>query len=253
MKGKNKNETSAFEKKGFPHALDVFFEENVPQLGGYLTRKAIIDQIVKMIDRYYPKTERLAMGQMIWFAIDKDEKAGYGKRLESCKQVPVILDIIKDTDIEAVLNGVKKRDRQKAVAVRLFEQAYEQNGVMTNADVGAIMRLSPVTISGYIREYEKEHNKIVPRRGTIHDMGRSISHKVIICRKYFYEGKSVEITARETYHTPQAVTRYINDFERVRECLKANWNVDKIAYTTNLSKNLTQEYLSMIEDFEKIF
>jgi hypothetical protein len=253
MKGKNENTTSSFEKKGFPYALDVFFEENVPQLGGHLTRKAVVDRIIEMIDKYYPKTERLMMGQMVWFAIHKDEKAGYGKKLESCKQVPVILDVIKDTDIEAILDGVKKRERQKKVAVRLFQQAYKQNGVMTNADVATIMRLSPATISGYIREYEKKHNKIVPRRGTIHDMGRSISHKVIICRKYFYEGKSVEITARETYHSPQAVTRYINDFERVRECLKANWNVEKIAYTTNLSKNLTQEYVDMIEDFDYTF
>lgn len=253
MKGKKDNNTSPFEKKGFPHALDVFFEKNVPQLGGYITRKAIIDRIVEMIDKYYPETDRLKMGQMVWFAIDKDEKAGYGKRLESCKQVPVILDVIKDTDIEALLNGVKKRERQKTVAVRLFEQAYEQSGVMTNADVAAIIRLSPATISIYVREYEKEHNIIIPRRGTIHDMGRSISHKVIICKKYFYEGKSVEVTAKETYHTPQAVSRYINDFKRVRECLKAKWTVEKIAYTTNLSKNLTQEYVDMIENIEEIF
>jgi hypothetical protein len=42
--------------------------------------------------------------------------------------------------------------------------------------VGIIMKLAPAIISRYVREYEKEDKTIVPRRGTIHDMGRSISH-----------------------------------------------------------------------------
>jgi hypothetical protein len=61
------------------------------------------------------------------------------------------------------------------------------------------------------------------------------------------------MTARETYHTPRAVTRYINDFERVMECLKARWSVEKTAYTTNLSKKLTLEYADMIKELEEIF
>ena len=65
--------------------------------------------------------------------------------------------------------------------MRLFRQSYEQKGVLTDADVGSMMRLSPVTVSGYIREYEKETGGIVPRRGTIHDMGRTLTHKRIIC------------------------------------------------------------------------
>lgn len=253
MKGKVQYQASPFEKKGFHHALDSFFAENVPQLGGFLTRKAVVDKIVEMIESYYPSSERLKMGQMIWFAVHKDEKAGYGKKLESCRQTPVILDVINHADISDLLNNIKKRERQKKVVVRLFRQAYEQDGVLTNADVASIMRLSPATISKYVREYEKEHEVLIPRRGTIHDIGRSLTHKKIICKKYFYEGKSIEITARETYHTPQAVTRYINDFKRIRECLKAKWCIEKIAYTTGLSKNLTEEYVNMIKNDGVLF
>ena len=201
-----------------------------------------------MIEVYYPSSDRLKMGQMVWFAIHKNETAGYGKRLESCKQQPVILDVIHDEDIESVLNGVKKNVRQQQTAVRLFKQAYDQNGVMTVADVGTIMRLSPATISLYVRKYEKEHNELVPRRGTIHDMGRSVTHKKIICLKYYYEKKTIELTAKETYHSPQAVARYINDFKRVRECIKEGWSIDKTAYTTGLSKSLTKEYVDIIDE-----
>ena len=137
--------------------------------------------------------------------------------------------------------------------MRLFRQSYEQKGVLTNADVSSMMRLSPATVSGYIREYEKETGRIVPRRGTIHDMGRTLTHKRIICEKHFLEGKSVEQTARETYHLPQAVVRYADDFKRVRECLKVGWSVERIAYTTGLSKSLTKEYADMISEKEILF
>lgn len=244
-----KKSESPYKQKTFKAALDTFFDLNVPQLGGHLTRKAVVDEIEKMIDVYYPETDRMKMGQMVWFAIHKDETAGYGKRLESCKQQPVILDVINDLDIENLLNGVKKSKRQQQTAVRLFKQAYKQNGVLTLADVGSIMRLSTSTISLYVRDHEKTNNELVPRRGTIHDMGRSITHKKIICFKYYYENKTIELTAKETYHSPQAVVRYINDFKRVRECIKAGWTIEKTAYTTNLSKSLTKEYVDMIDEY----
>jgi len=52
-----------------------------------------------------------------------------------------------------------------------------QKGVLTHADVGAILRLSSGTISRYVREYEKETGEIVPRRCNIHDMGLTLTHK----------------------------------------------------------------------------
>ena len=250
MKGNSRTSEHPYLKKGFKSALDYFFAENLPQLGGSLTRTPVVEKIYEMVESYFPATDRLKMGQMIWYAVDEGEKAGYGKSLQQSKLRPVILDVIHETDIEDILKGVKNRERQKKVLVRLFKQSYEQKGVLTNADAASILRLSMVTISKYIQEYEKETGRIVPRRGTIHDMGRTLTHKKIICQKHFAEGKTVEQTAKETYHSPQAVVRYTNDFKRVRECLKEGWNIQRIAYTTGLSKSLTREYVEMINGEE---
>lgn len=236
-----------YEKKGFKAALNYFLAEQVPQLGGELTRKPVVERIYEMVEEFFPSTERVKMGQMLWYAIHENETAGYGKSLDKCRQVPVILDMIHETDVEDILNGIKKRERQKKVAVRLFRQAYEQKGVLTHADVGAIMRLAPGTVSRYIVEYEDETGKMVPRRGNIHDMGPTLTHKKIICKKLFAEGKSVEQTARETNHSPAAVVRYGNDFKRVRECLKERWDAKKIAFATGLSTSLTLQYVDMLK------
>ena len=247
MKMRTARSAPAYEKKGFKAALNYFFAENIPQLGGELTRGPVVNKIYQMVEEYFPSTERIKMGQLLWYAIDENEKAGYGKSLDKCKQRPVILDVIHETDIDDILNGVKKRDRQKKVIIRLYNQAYKQKGVLTHADVGAVLRLAPGTISRYVREYEKETGEIVPRRGNIHDMGPTLTHKKIICHKLYYEGKSVEQTARETKHSPAAVVRYGNDFKRVRECLKEKWDANRIAFTTGLSKSLTKEYVDMID------
>lgn len=244
---------SPYKQKGFSAAMDQFIVENIPMLKGDLIRKPIVDAICKMVDEYYPATERMKMGQVLWYAVDVNEKAGYGKSLKQCKLRPVTLDLINNDDIEAYMQGVTKKERQKKIAVRLCKQAYDQSGVMTIADVSTIMRLAPNTISKYLREYEKEFDTVVPRRGTIHDLGRTQTHKKIICRKYAMEGKSLEQTARETSHSPQAVSRYINDFNRVKECLKAGWNTDKISYATGLSKTLTEEYVDIMKEGELPF
>jgi predicted transcriptional regulator len=242
-----------YEKKGFKSALNIFLAEQVPQMGGDLSRRPIVDKINEMVEEYFPSTERMKMGQVLWYAVDKNETAGYGKSLAKCKQRPVLLDIIRDVDIDDVLSGVKKRERQKKVAARLFSDAYEQQGVLTHADVGALMRLAPGTVSRYVIEYEKETGKVVPRRGNIHDMGPTLTHKKIICKKLFAEGKSVEQTARETHHSPAAVVRYGNDFKRVRECLKENWDTQKIAFATGLSASLTKQYVDMLNTDELPF
>ncbi|MBN2686418.1 MAG: DUF1670 domain-containing protein [Pontiellaceae bacterium] len=59
------------------------------------------------------------------------------------------------------------------------------------------MRVSAGTMGKYVRDYEWAFNEILPRRGTIHDMGPTLTYKRIICHKHIVEGKSIEQTARE--------------------------------------------------------
>jgi len=94
MKGKTPVSPPPYLKKGFKSAPDGFFRENVPQLGGTLTRSPVVEKIYQMVEAYFPFTERLKIGQMIWYAVDEAEKAGYGKNLQHGKLRPVILDIL---------------------------------------------------------------------------------------------------------------------------------------------------------------
>lgn len=247
-KARDPNAPPAWTKKTLAACIDRFFEENCPGLGGALTREPVVKAILALIDTHLLPADRLRPGQMLWFAVDENETAGYGKPLERSKMRPVILDLIDMGDVDDYLAGIPKRQRQTKTAVRLFSQAKDQGGVLTHADVAAMMRLAPGTISRYIVDFERENNTPVPRRGNIHDMGPTLTHKRIICQKHFVEGKTIGQTARETRHSPAAVTRYTHDFKRVRACLVEDWNLEKTAFATGLSKRLVNEYFDILKE-----
>jgi DNA-binding CsgD family transcriptional regulator len=235
------------QKKTFGSALSLFFEQQCPQMGGHLTRKVLVDNIQQLVDEFYPPNTHLRMGQVMWPAVDENEQASYGKSIQQTKIKPVFVDMIAPEDIEAALQGERKKLIRQRASVRLFYQAKQQGGVLTGVDVATMMRLSPATISNYVRAWEKEHQTLVPRRGTIHDMGRSVTHKRQICYKMIVEGKTVEQTARETNHSPEAITRYVKDYKRILACLHKGLTPKDTAFVAKVSENLVLEYIGLIQ------
>ena len=156
--------------------------------------------------------------------------------------------MIAPEDIEAMLKKEKQKVIRQRASVRLFQQAKQQGGVLTGVDVATMMRLSPSTISGYVREWEKQNNSLVPRRGTVHDMGRSVTHKRQICYKMIVEGKSVAETARETNHSPEAITRYIKDYKRILACLHRGLTPKETSFVVKITEKLVYEYLNLIQE-----
>jgi DNA-binding CsgD family transcriptional regulator len=236
------------EKKTFSAALDLFFQEQCPQMGGALTRKVLVSKVQELVDTFYPPHTHLRMGQVMWPAVDENETTSYGKPIEKTRLKPVFVDLIAPEDIEATLQGeCRKLIRQRAT-VRIFNQAKEQGGVLSCADVATLMRLSLATISKYVCQWEKEHHQIVPRRGTVHDLGPSLTHKRLICYKVLVEGKSIEETARETRHSPEAITRYVKDYKRILTCLRAGLSLKETSFAVNVSEKLVYEYLNLIQE-----
>jgi hypothetical protein len=245
------NTDSTSKSKTFESALDVFFAREFPQVGGELVRPLIVNEIKKRVEQYYPLTSRMKMGQVMWVGVAKEEKQSYGKKLENTKLKPVVLDLCTTEDLEALFQKKKNREIKKELVARLYRQAFEQGACLTGTDVAALMKMSASTISKYAREYEKENDCLLPRRGTIHDIGRSITHKAVICRKVILEKKTIEETARETNHSVEAVSRYITNFKRIYKCLEKGLSINDTSFAIKVSKNLIMEYVSLIDDLKK--
>jgi hypothetical protein len=76
-------------------------------------------------------------------------------------------------------------------------------------------------------------------------MGSGLTHKRLIIRKRFQEGKEPHVVAKETYHSLEAVDNYLTTFARVRACLDKGLDESETAYTLNCSQSLVREYLAI--------
>jgi uncharacterized protein DUF1670 len=84
----------------------------------------------------------------------------------------------------------------------------------------------------------------------MHDLGRSTSHKQVICRKSVLDRKATPDIALETYHSPMAVDRYLGDFEHVHFCLNERLSMKEAAFTIQMSKSLIVEFAELIEELD---
>lgn len=236
--------------KNFAGALCAFLEDECPQLGGLRTRQVLANNINEMVGKFFPETTHLRPGQTPWVTVSKDEKASYGKSVRDTRLTVVTLDLVQGNDAADRAAGMKLRDMKKEATARLCTQAYEQEGCLTNAEIAILLKVSAGTVGKYIAEWETENHSVLPRRGSIHDMGPTFTHKKIIIDKLFIEQKTVQQASRETYHSLPAIQRYISTFRQVLLCRQKGMSVEETAYAVNRTKRLVNEYQKIIDEYK---
>ena len=239
----------ASDRKTFKSVLCHLLQTEFPGVFGPTITQLFSEKINELFERFHPSRDRLKVGQVLWAAVAADDPPARNKRIEDTRLVPVVLDLVTAGDIdEAIATGLRTETRSKKV-LRLFHQAFEQGAVLSYPDVSLLMHLQTSTICRTVLAHEKETGETIPRRGTIHDMGRSISHKRIICYKRLVEQKPTSQVARETFHDPEEVEYYVQCLRRIKLCSDSGMHVDDIVRATSHSKSLVNEYLELIKEF----
>jgi hypothetical protein len=218
---------------------------------GYDNKLAIADslsaRIMEIFDDYAPDRECVKPFQLLWVAVDQYDRPGYGKTLAQTAQKTVIVGLWNKEELEALANGTKTSDLLPQRVARVTKQALAQEGVFIQTDLALMFGVSVASIRKAIDRWQKDHDEILPIRGTIHDMGLSMSHKRQIIDLHL-QGYSTTEIARRTNHDPVNVDRYIEDFERVLEFAREDVPVYKICFYTGMSERLVKEYLNIIKE-----
>ena len=235
--------------KTFEGALDAFFKEECPEYSGPRVRLALVRGISSMVTNYFPETTHLRQGQTVWPTVHRDEKGAYGKQIRDTRLQNVVLTLVSSEDAVKRANGTKLRDLKIEATARLCKESFEQDGVLTNAELALLLKRSPSTVGKYIREWESEHGEVLPRRGTIHDMGPTLTHKRIIIEKLFIDKKTVQEVSRETYHSLPAIQHYIGTFKKVLLCVRKGFKTDETAYAVGITSRLVRQYEEIIEEY----
>ena len=236
--------------KTLKNALSHAIGEGFPRIGGDRIRALCADIVLEVLQDHLRPRDHLSHGQVLWLGVDVDDPPARGKRLVDTHLIPLVLDLSTSDDVQARLERQPPRVRLQAKAIRLCEQAYAQGALLSNCDLAELLSTRDEYIAQELTAYEREQGKVVPRRATVHDVGSGLTHKRIIVAKRYRDGLSTEEIARQTYHSPEAVDRYLGQFDRVRHCRKQGLSIRQTAYTLNCSLRLVEEYVAIDRELE---
>jgi len=231
----------------FKPAIVNFFEREFCGMFGPVVRENIADALIDLFNSLCPESSRLKPGQIVWNALDKRTRADSEKR----RYKPVILSLVTDDEVSMFEKGSSVSTIRKNVMARMIKEAYQQGAVLSTRDLSLLLIFTASALSHERIEYEKEHNTVLPHTGVIHDMGTTLTHKRIIIYKHVVEKKDPSIVARETNHSQLAVDKYLKDFNRVKTLVNDNKDINFIHHTTNISRQVIQQYLQIINNYVK--
>jgi len=212
-----------------------------------MVAKLIIEDMLGIIDRLQPPKKRLKQGEFTCYVVSLEKGKVYRRRMEETELVPVVLKLFTKEELKLFTKAGNWKKARTMRIVRMAKEAVKQGGILSTPDLSKILSVSCRTISKCIQKYEDETGEIVPIRGTLHDIGRKVSHKRLAISKC-KSGKSTPEVAREINHSVAAVDRYDDDFGRVFE-LSSIFTAQEIAKLTKISVSVVREYLELIKDF----
>jgi len=228
-------------------AIVNFFEREFCGMFGPVVRENIASALIDLFNSLCPESSRLKPGQILWNALDKRTRADRQNR----QYKPVILSLVTDDDVSMFEKGSSVSMIRKNVIARIIREAYQQGAVLSTRDLSLLLVSNSAYLSQLRIEYEKEYKTILPHTGVIHDMGTTLTHKRLIIYKHIVEKKDPAVVARETNHSQIAVDKYIKDFHRVKTLVNDNKNPEFIHHTTNMSRNVINQYLQIINNYVK--
>ena len=224
--------------------LSEYGFENMPKVA-----QALIDDVLSTVEDVYVKEDRLKPGQIKYLAVPTDLKGGkFGRSLKDTDLKSIKLTLFCKEDIDALKNNeLSFEDRLKIKIKRLLKEAYAQGALLALIDLEALLSAREAHIQKLTKEIN-DNEELLPTRGVIHDLGRTITHKkqIINLRREGYLSPEI---ARKTRHDIKSVDRYLKAYEKVKTIIdKTSFNNEEISVLTGLSLSLVKEYSQIAED-----
>ncbi|MCP4358576.1 MAG: DUF1670 domain-containing protein [Chloroflexi bacterium] len=251
------NPYGSIEKRTFESALMHLLETEYGFFGGRRILRLMTEDVMALIEEFYPATERAGSGSVIWTCTaDEGQKAEPGKRTEEYKTVTVKLPLVAVEDLRDRTEKKSPRqkrharanDRDKRRLARLAKSAEEQGGLLTIAELSVLLNKSYALTGQYVKEWAAETGEILPLKGYRMDQGSRPTHKGEIIRLY-EQGVEPPDIARETSHSLKSVDRYLKDYERVKLLLKRGMAIEEISSTIGRGKSVVVEYIKIAREF----
>jgi len=208
--------------------------------------KAICRSLVQLMNEFIEENygNLRSDTQIIYHAVHKDEPAG--KSLKDLKLISVKLTVSAQEDAQILsLEGIQGLRQHKLI--RLTNEAYEQNGLLIQQDLAHLLTTSTRTIQRDMKEL-RDQGIMIPTRGSMQDIGPTLSHKAIIVELYLKGYEYTEIEQR-THHTGDSIKRYIQGFSKVILLMHKGYTIVQIRELTSQSEKVVDEYVNLFNQY----
>ena len=251
------NPYASIEKRTFESALLHLLETEYGLLGGRRILQLLVEDVMGLMEEFYPATEGVGSGTLIWTCTaDEGKKAEPGKRTEEYKTVTVRLPFVTRADLRTRTDRKTPKSKTQTVAkvrdrrrlARMVKAAEEQGGLLTIAELSVILNRSYEVTRQYVRQWEEETGELLPLKGYRMDQGSRPTHKKEIVRLY-EQGLEPPDIARETGHSLKSVERYLKDYERVKLLLKRGMKAEEISSLIGRGKRVVLEYVELARQY----
>jgi len=204
--------------------------------------------VLEVVHQTFFEKRDLQPGQVECTVVHSQE--GPGKPMEEMKKVRVVLtkDLPGDREVEEKRG---ESQRRKLQILRMTEEAFDQDGLLTQEDLGRILGVSSRTVRRDVTELMKDGNLKLYLRGLQRDIGKGVTHKVWIVGLYL-EWKTYSEIERITGHSAGAIKAYLNDFSRIVIArARGIKSAKEIGFYIGRTERLVNEYLILLEAAEK--
>jgi len=231
---------------------------------GRITAKAIIDDILHLIDQYFLVSlhatgeedhqsssflrQYLHYGQLTWMAVPIEERPRKYQSIAETRLKPVVLSFLTDDDVAHIAHGFDSKSLRKRRLARWVDEAFDQGALLTQLDLCILLGVCDAVVSQYVNEIQTQSGRLLPTRGNIHDLSGAITHKREIITLYL-EGYLTPDIALKTQHSNEAVDRYIRDYHRVETLWRHSiTDLDTMSHLSRLAKRVIQQYIDLLPE-----
>jgi len=214
-----------------------------------LFAQAMITRILETIEACTRPATLLKPGQMVWMAVVNDGHKHACQPMRTTPQVAVVLDLVCDAELQALVAGEDLRTVRQRRCARLLEQAFAQGGVLALNDLAAITLLPHQHVSRAIDAFQRAEGCLLPYRGSVQDIGATLSHRVEVARLLEAGYLEPEICRMlSPVHDLRSVENYAQTYKNVLKLLEHGFAPDEISAILSIGERLVRAYVEIVRE-----
>ncbi len=214
-----------------------------------LFAQAMVERILDTIEQFVRPLSWVKPGQLLWMAVANDGYKHAHQTMKEIPQVPVIVDLVTDEDLRALAQGQQAHQVRQQRFARILDQAFAQGGVLAQSDLAAISLISVPQVSADLKSIRQTIQRTLPYRGSVQDIGGTISHKVEAVRLYeqgYLEPEICRLLSPE--HSLRSVERYIQTYKNVTKLLERGFSPVEVSGILSMSERLVRAYVEIVRE-----